>query len=224
MKMTVREFADKFQTLRGDSTLDTPERFIIEGINWCFRDLPLNPKLGKLFSKHSKYNLDSKGHYRWNINNGFRRLIDIPMLNFYSTTGGEPCRITICHRDPEDFYNKNGIVELKEWGTPCEYTIEEEDDNVWVVFDRPLDIPMIIDIIAYGFPKPVKSYDDVIEISAIAEHLMMMILSTVWLQEAEDFAFAGNIYDYLDNKWLPQAVQALNKRWGVSGQAILGEV
>lgn len=224
MKMTVAEFAEKFQALRGDSTLDTPERFIIEGINWCFRDLPLNPKMGKLFSKHTKYNLDANNHYRWEINDGFRRLIDVHMINFYSTTGGEPCKITICHKDPYDFYNKNGIIELKHPGTPCEYTIEEENDKVWLVFDRPLNIPIIVDIITYGFPAPVKSYDDVIDISAIAEHLMLMALSAVWLQEAEDFAFAGNIYDYLDNKWLPQAVQALNKQWGVSRPAILGEV
>lgn len=224
MRMTVEEFANKFQALRGDSTLDTPERFIVEGINWCFRDLPLNPKLGKLFSKHTQYNLDAKNHYRWNINDEFRRLIDVSMINFYSTTGGEPCKITICHKDPTDFYNKNGLVNLKEPGTPCEYTIEEEGDKVWLVFDRPLNIPIIVDIITYGFPKPVKTYEDVIDISAIAEHLMLMVLSTVWLQEAEDFAFAGNIYDYLDNKWIPQAVQALNKQWGVSRQAILGEV
>lgn len=224
MRMTVEEFANKFQALRGDSTLDTPERFIVEGINWCFRDLPLNPKLGKLFSKHTQYNLDAKNHYRWNINDEFRRLIDVSMINFYSTTGGEPCKITICHKDPTDFYNKNGLVNLKEPGTPCEYTIEEEGDKVWLVFDRPLNIPIIVDIITYGFPKPVKTYEDVIDISAIAEHLMLMVLSTVWLQEAEDFAFAGNIYDYLDNKWIPQAVQALNKQWGISRQAILGEV
>ena len=52
---------------------------------------------------------------------------------------------------------------------------------------------------------------------------MMMALSTVWLQEAEDFSFAGNIYDYLDNKWLPEAIQILNKRWGVSKAAVVGE-
>ena len=223
MKMTVQEFADKFRTLRGDTTESTPDEFIIEGINWCFRDLPLVPKLGKIFSKHDKYNLDAKGHYRWKINGNFRRLIDIPMMNFYSSTGGEPCKLTLCHKDVEDFYNINGLVELKQRGTPCQYTIEEEDDNVWLVFDRPLNIPIIVDIIAYGFPKPVSSMDDEIEISAIAEHLMMMVLSTVWLQEAEDFSFAGNIYDYLDNKWVPQAVQALNKQWGVASPIILGE-
>ena len=52
---------------------------------------------------------------------------------------------------------------------------------------------------------------------------MLMILSTVWLQESEDFAFSANIYDYLDNKWIPQAVQALNKQWGISKVSIVGE-
>lgn len=224
MRMTVKEFADRFRTLRGDSTLNTPDRFIIEGINWCFRDLPLVPRLGALFSKHYKYNLDAKGHYRWKINGDFRRLIDVPMLNFYSSTGSEPIKLCLCHEDVEDFYNKNGLIELKRPGQPCQYTIEEEDDNVWIVFDRPLNVPVIVDIIAYGFPKLVTSMNDEIEISAIAEHLMMMALSSVWLQEAEDFSFAGNIYDYLDNKYLPEAIQALNKRWGVSKVAIVGEV
>ena len=224
MKMTVQEFADKFRVMRGDTTLNTPDDFIIEGINWCFRDLPLVPKLGRLFSKHYKYNLDAKNHYRWPINGDFRRLIDIPMLNFYTSTGGEPCKLLVCHQDVEDFYEKNGLIELKHPGEPCEYTIEDEDDNIWIVFDRPLNVPVIIDMIVYGFPKPVTSMDDVIELSAIAEQLIMMVLSTVWLQEAEDFSFAGNIYDYLDNKWLPEAIQALNKRWGVSKTAIVGEV
>lgn len=223
MRYTVQEFADKFRVLRGDTTLNTPDEFIIEGINWCFRDLPLVPKLGKIFSKHYKFNLDAKGHYRWSLNSGFRRLIDIPMLNFYTSTGGEPCKLLVCHEDVEDFYNHNGLIELKHPGEPCEYTIEDEDDDIWLVFDRPLNVPVIIDYIAYGFPKPVKSMDDVIEISAIAEQIMMMALSTVWLQEAEDFSFAGNIYDYLDNKWLPEAIQALNKRWGVSKAAVVGE-
>ena len=203
--------------------MDTPDDFIIEGINWCFRDLPLVPKLGKLFSKHYKWNLDAKNHYRWKINGDFRRLIDVPMLNFYTSTGGEPCKLTVCHEDVEDFYEHNGLIELKHPGTPCQYTIEEEDDNVWIVFDRPLNIPIIVDMIGYGFPKPVTKMDDVIELSAIAEQLIMMVLTTVWLQEAEDFSFAGNIYDYLDNKWLPEAIQALNKRWGVSKVAVVGE-
>lgn len=222
--MTVNEFAEKFRTLRGDSTADTPDDFIINGINWCFHDLPLVPKLGKIFSKHYKWNLDAKNHYRWKINGDFRRLIDVPMLNFYTSTGGEPCKKVLCFKDVEPFYDLNGLVELKHAGEPCTYTIEEEDDNVWVVFDRPLNIPMIIDMIAYGFPKDVKSMDDEIEISAIAEHLMMQALTTVYFQESSDFSFADNIYAYLDNKYIPEAIQALNKRWGAAGPSILGEL
>ena len=182
MKYTVEEFANKFRTTRGDSTMDTPDDFIIEGINWCFRDLPLVPKLGKLFSKHYKWNLDAKNHYRWKINGDFRRLIDVPMLNFYTSTGGEPCKLTVCHEDVEDFYEHNGLIELKHPGTPCQYTIEEEDDSVWIVFDRPLNIPIIVDMIGYGFPKPVTKMDDVIELSAIAEQLIMITSVGVFLR------------------------------------------
>lgn len=224
MKMTVQEFADKFRVLRGDSTASTPDNFIIEGINWCFREIPRVPKLGKIFTKHETYNLDANKHYRWNINSGFRRLIDVLMLNFYTSTGGEPCRLNLCHKDVEDFYSRNGIIELKHPGQPCQYTIEEESDDIWIVLDRPSNVPIIMDIIVAGFPKEVKTMEDEINISAIAEQLMLQLLASIWYQESADFNFSEAIFTYMDNKAIPEAIQALNKRWAVSGQAILGEI
>lgn len=223
MKMQVQEFIDKFRILRGDSTASTPDNFIIEGINWCFREIPRVPKLGRIFQKHVTYNLDANKHYRWNINDSFRRLIDILMINFYTSTGGEPCRLNICHKDVEDFYNRNGIIELKKPGTPCQYTIEEESDNIWLVLDRPSDVPIILDMIICGFPKEVKSPEDEIDISAIAEQLMLQLLASIWYQESADFNFSEAIFTYIDNKAIPEAIQALNKRYSISHQPILGE-
>lgn len=224
MKYTVQEFANKLRTMLGDSTIDIPNEFIINGINWTFNDLPMVPKLEKLFSKHKQFNLDAHDHYKWNLNDSFRRLTDIPMLNFYTSTGGDPCKLCICHREMTDFYEKNGLVNLKQPGKPCEYTIETEDDNVWLVLDRPSDVPIIIDYIMYGFPKPVSSMDDEIEVSAIAENLMLDVLRTYWLREADDYAFAAEITSYLDNKKLIEAVQMLHRRWGTESPRILGEV
>lgn len=224
MIYTVDEFAKKFRIMLGDSTIDVPNEFIINGINWAFNELPLVPKLEKLFTKHKQFNLDAHNHYRWNLNDSFRRLLDIPMLNFYTSTGGDPCKLCLCHREVTKFYDKNGIIELKKAGTPCEYTIEIEGDDVWLVLDRPSDVPIIIDYIMYGFPKPVKSMDDTIEISAIAENLMLDVLRVYWLHEADDYAFAADINSYLDNKKVIEAIQALYKRWGVEETRILGEV
>lgn len=224
MKYTVKELSIKFRMMLGDSTIDVPNDFIINGLNWAFNELPLVPKLEKLFSKHKQFNLDANNHYRWNLNDEFRRLLDIPMLNFYTSTGGEPCKLCLCHRDVIDFYDKNGLIDLKQAGKPCEYTIEREDDNVWLVLDRPSDIPIIIDYIMYGFPKPVKSMDDEIEISAIAENLILDVLRVYWLHEADDYAFAADINSYLDNKKVIEAIQALYKQWGVEERRILGEV
>lgn len=223
MRYTVEEFAKRFRSGVGDSTYDIPEEFIINGLNWAFNELPLVPKLVKIFSKHKQVQLDAKGHWRWNLNGDFRRLLDIPVMNFWTSTGGDICKLKICHRDVVEFYDKNGIINLKKEGQPCEYTIEQEDDNIWLVFDRPLNIPVIIDYIGYGFPAPVSSMDDAIEISAIAENLILDVLRTYWYREADDFAFAGSIMDYLDNKKLPEAVQAINRRWGVEEPIILGE-
>ena len=224
MKYTVEQFAEKFQTHIGDGTLDIPREFIINALNWSFNELPLVPKLSKLFSKHQQVQLDAKGHYKWDLNSGFRRLLDTPMVNFYTSTGGEPCKLCLCHKDVVEFYDVNGIINLKQAGKPCEYTIEQEDDNIWLVFDRPLNIPVIIDYIAYGIPKPVTSFDDTIEISAIAENLIIDVMRTVYYHESDDFAFASDISSYLDNKKIVEAVQTLHRRWGNEEQTILGEI
>lgn len=224
MKYTVKEFSDKFLSFIGDDTLDLNEPFLINAINWSFNELPRVPKLGRLFSKHFTANLDANGHYRWDLNQDFRRLNDIAFINFYSSDGGKPCPINVCHRDLTNFYKKNGLPELKEAGIPCEYTIEVEGDNVWLVLDRPSDIPLIIDYIGYGYPKPVKSMEDEIELSAIAENLMFGLMRVVKDYEGLDYAWAQGTLEYLSNYALEQAIQELNKRWKTENPIILGEV
>ena len=224
MKYKVSDFENLFRTHIGDGTVDIPDDFVINALNWSFNALPLVPKLSKIFSRHKQVQLDAKDHYRWNINGDFRRLLDVPMMNFWTSTGGDICKLKVCHKDVVEFYNHNGIINLKEPGRPCEYTIEQEDDNVWLVFDRPLDVPVIVDYIAYGIPKPVKSKDDVIEISGIAENLIIDVMRTVYYHEADDFAFAADISSYLDNKKVLEAIQQLNRRWGVEEPTIVGEL
>lgn len=226
MKMKVSDLAEKLRLHIGDNTEDLPEDFIINAYNYTVNALPMVPRLEKLFSKHKQFNLDAEHHYKWSLSDatGFRRISEMPMINFYTSTGGEPCKLCICHRPVEDFYENNGLVSLKKPGTPCEYTIEIEDDNVWLVFDRPLDVPVIIDYIAYGFPKPVSSMDDEIELSSIAEPLVVDVMKTLYLMEASDYAFAADVRAYLDNKKEIEAIQMLHKQLGMEGPRVLGEV
>lgn len=226
MKYKMSTLAEKLRLLIGDNTDDLPKDFLINAYNYTINALPMVPKLEKLFSKHKQFNLDAEHHYKWSLSDatGFRRISDLPMLEFYTSTGGEPCKLCLCHRPVEDFYKHNGLVSLKKPGTPCEYTIEVEDDNVYLVFDRPLDIPVIVDYIAYGFPKPVTSMDDEVEISSIAENLVLDVMKTLYLMEASDYAFAADVRSYLDNKKELEAIQALYKRWGNEQIRVLGEV
>ena len=224
MKYTVSQFEEIFRTHIGDGTIDIPEDFVIKALNWSFNALPMVPKLAKLFSKHKQVQLDAEGHYRWNLNGDFRRLLDIPMMNFWTSTGGDICKLEICNEDTVEFYNHNGVPYLKEAGKPCEYTIEQEDDNVWLVFDRPLDVPVVVDYIAYGIPKPVETEEDEIELSAIAENLVLDVMRSVYYQEAFDFNLSADVMSYLDNKKYLEAIQTLCKRWGVEEPIIVGEV
>lgn len=231
MKYTAADISDRFRTHIGDSTIDIPEKFIVDALNWAFNELPRVPKLEKIFAKHFTFQLDAKDHYRWSLNGVaegkpvFRRLLNIPYLNFYTSTGGEPCRLNLCNRDNVEFYTKNGIIELKEPGKPCEYTIEQEGDNIWLVLDRPSDVPIMIDYIGYGVPAQVRTLEDTIsvDISAIAENLILDVMRVVYFHEADDFAFAADISSYLDNKKVTEAIQALNRRWGNEEAIVLGE-
>ena len=222
----MRTLAKKLQTLLGDNTLDIPEDFLMASYNYAINALPMVPKLEKLFSKHKYFNLDAKNSYKWSMSDatGFRRITDFPLFKFYTSTGGEPCELCICRRPVKDFYEKNGLVALKKPGKPCEYTIETEGDNVWLVLDRPSDVPIIVDYIAYGIPKPVESMDDEVEISAIAENLVLNVMKACYLREASDYAFASDVEQYLDNKSIIEAIQLLHRHWGDESPRVLGEV
>ena len=226
MKMKVSDLAEKLRLHIGDNTDDLPEDFIINAYNYTVNALPLVPRLEKLFSKHKQFNLDAAHHYKWSMSEatGFRRITAFPLFEFYTSTGGEPCKLPLCHRPVKDFYEKNGLINLKKPGTPCEYTIEEEDDNIWLVLDRPSDIPIIVDYIAYGFPMPVDSMDDEIELSAIAEPLVVDVMKTLYLMEASDYAFAADVRSYLDNKKELEAIQMLHRQFGMESPRVLGEV
>ena len=221
MRYLIRDYLDKFRSLVGDSTADAPEEFLIQTINWCFNELPNVPKLNKLFSAHYTANL-RRGSYRWKINKDFRSINDILMMNFFSSKEGEPCQIKVCNLDNREFYAKNGLVERKQPGRPCNYTIEFEGDDCYLVFDRPLGIPMIVDYIVTGYPMPIESADETREISAIAEPLIYTLMRKLWYEEADDFAFSGAIEQYMDNKILQEAIQQLNKRFKTEMPRVLG--
>lgn len=231
MKYRITDFVNKFRSLAGDSTFDAPEGFLINTINWCFNELPTIPKLNKLFSAHYTANL-RRGSYRWKINKDFRALNDILMMKFYTSTGGEPCLAKVCYLDNTTFYSRNGLVERKQPGVPCSYTVEHNGDDAYLVFDRPLGVPMVVDYIVTGYPMPIETDEDgnlinpdeTREISAIAENLILALMRKLWYEEADDFAFSGAIEMYMDNKLILEAEQQLNKQFRNEVPRVLGGV
>lgn len=223
MKITVQEFATKLRSLIGDETISIPDTFIINALNWAFNSLPSVPKLYKAWQKHYTMTLDARGHYRWKMKSDFRDIIKFEYINFYTSTGGDPCPLSICYRSNIPFYSKHGLIELKVAGKPCEYTREKEGDDTYLVLDRPSNVPILIDYICYGRPKPVSSVEDEIEVSGVIENLILSAARRVYYLVADDFAFAQSIGEYLDNKEVAEAVQELNQHTDNSMNFILGE-
>ena len=221
MIYVVSDFLDKARSIFGDTTKDCPTEFLINAMNWCFNELPNIPKLNKLFSARYVANL-RRGSYRWKINRDFRSINDINYMYFYTSKGGKPCRKKICQLDNDEFYAKAGVIELNQPGEPCSYTIEHEGDETYLVFDRSLGVPMMIQYEVTGYPMPIKSDDEKREISAVGENLIIALMRKVWYEEADDFAFSGAIEQYLDNKLILEAIQQLNKKYKNEMPRVLG--
>lgn len=223
MKYKTKDFANKFRSLVGDSTIDVPNEFIINALNWAFSELPLAPKMDKIFSKNYRVTIPT-GHYRWKLSysKDFRRLTNLPVFQMFSSTGGNLCPMKVCPVSPQVLYSKT-VPAMNRPGTPCEYAIEQEDDDLYLVFDKPNNEPIILQYTGYGIPKMVTSMEDEIKISGIVENAILEVMRVVWYREADDLAFAGSAYDYLDNKYIPQITQMINKKWtGAEGPVILG--
>lgn len=240
------DFAEKFRTRIGDEAKNVPDNLIIEVFNAALQKATSVPQLSRAFRKHYIVELNAKDGYKWKLEGDFRRLADIPLLNFFSTEkGGDPCPLKICPLNEIAFYNKHGLPSLKKAGIPCEYTLEQQDDDTWLVLDRPSDVPIVIDYIAYGYPAPVYDMEHPkldkhgkvvkdkqgniiieqteIEISAVIEQIILDSMTEAFYREAEDLAFAGAVLDIMSNKYIPEALQALYHTFGSMPPAILGE-
>ena len=55
MKYQVKDLAERFRIIIGDSTVDIPSEFIINALNWAFNELPRVTKTERNVSKHNKY-------------------------------------------------------------------------------------------------------------------------------------------------------------------------
>lgn len=220
--MIVSDFLAETQLLFGDTTEDTPKVFLIEAMNWALRELTQTPKLSKLFTHHYMKNLGAKGHYRWDLTGEhFERISDIEYLHFWSSTGGNPCQMKICWVEPRDLYAKT-LPDVAKTGRPCNYTLETEGDKLFLVLDRPSDVPIIIDYIAYGTPKKVTELTDEVPVTSLAKNALMDLIRVKYYQEADDLAFAGAFFDTYTNKDVPELLQELYKRKKCEPNYIVG--
>lgn len=221
----VSDIAKEFRTYMGDSAIDVPDDFIIAGLAWAYRSLPLEPKLAKVFQKHYTLDLDTKDGYAWCLNEDFANIADFLYLNFWTTgAGGDICLLDVCYQTPEVFYTENGLPELRKAGRPCKYTLERDDDDVYVVFDRPLNISCVADYMCYGFLKEPTSMKDEISLPKPVKNLIFSAMKEFYFREAEDANMAQEIGLYMDSKLVPEVVQYINQRWSSAPHVVLGEV
>ena len=152
MYETVEEFITEFRRRIGDSTCDTPVNNIISWINTALRRLARSKGLDKLFTYHDTFELtrlneDGTPAASWSLGGDMGMLIDIKSLLVLDHTGCCMDNVTPCYMPLEWFRKEHPFPEKEQMGIPCAFTINQMGSTTQVIFDRPIDSPLILDMI-----------------------------------------------------------------------------
>lgn len=206
---TVEDFIKEFRRRIGDTTCETPANDIISWINTALRRLARSRGLDKLFTYHDTFelarlNADGTPAAAWQLKGletddiKLGMIIDIKSVQIMDTTNCcaptcNPCYI------PLDWFRKEHPFPERECpGCPCSFTISQADNVTKLIFDRPIDKPLTLDLIYSAFPPRVSKATDLIRVPYAYSDILMEAVVILYNQEAQDYAFARANYEDWD--------------------------
>ena len=199
--MTAEEFIKEFRQRVGDSTCQVPVNHIISWMNTAMRRLARSKGLDKLFTYHDTFELarlnkDGTPAASWLLRgleqDGARlgMILDIKSIGLLDTSdccmeSYHPCYM------PLDWFNREHPFPEKECpGIPCSFTLNQIGGATQVVFDRPIDHPMSLDLFYSAFPPRVEKLTDLVRVPYAYADILMEGTIILFNQGAQDYAFA----------------------------------
>lgn len=208
---TAEEFIKDFRHRVGDATCQIPVNDIIYWINTAMRRLARSKGLDKLFMYHDTFELarldkDGTPAAAWLLrgleaDKGGAKLgmiIDIKSMRLIDTSdccmeAYHPCYMRL------DWFNREHPFPEKECpGIPCRFTLNQIGGATQIIFDRPIDHPMSLDLFYSAFPPRIEKLTDLVRIPFAYSDILMEGVVILFNQEAQDYSFARANYEDWD--------------------------
>ena len=208
---TAEEFIKDFRHRVGDATCQIPVNDIIYWINTAMRRLARSKGLDKLFMYHDTFELarldkDGAPAAAWLLrgleaDKGGAKLgmiIDIKSIRLIDTSdccmeAYHPCYMRL------DWFNREHPFPEKECpGIPCKFTLNQIGGATQIIFDRPIDHPMSLDLFYSAFPPRIEKLTDLVRVPFAYSDILMEGVVILFNQEAQDYSFARANYEDWD--------------------------
>lgn len=205
---TVEQFISEFRQRVGDTTCQTPAKHIISWINTAMRRLARSRGLDKLFTYQDTFELarlneDGTPAAAWRLKglgDGFKlgMIIDIKSMILKEHTECCPKNCQPCYMPFNWFRKEHPFPEEREPGMPCHFTINQMDGITTIIFDRPIDAPITLDLVYSAFPPRVEKMTDLVRVPYAYSDILMEAVLILFHQEAQDYSFARANYEDWD--------------------------
>ena len=206
---TVEDFIKEFRRRIGDTTCQTPVANIMSWINTALRRLARSKGLDKLFTYHDTFELarlneDGTPAASWRLqgleDSGYKlgMIIDIKSIMLVDTSGCCMEGIHPCYMPLDWFRREHPFPEKECPGIPCSFTLNQMGGVTQIIFDRPLDHPVSLDMIYSAFPPRIEQLTDLIRVPYAYSDILMEAVLILYNQEAQDYSFARANYEDWD--------------------------
>lgn len=198
----VEDFIAEFREQKDDTAQSIPSSKIINLLNTVLRRLARTDGADKLFMHRDTFELstineDGTVAAAWDLGK-MGTLLDIPNLKVLCATNSEVMRIPVIYMEYDKFFDRCGIPEQEEPGTPQYFTIEQLGSINRLLFDRPPAGMTALDIRYSAFHPRIATPKDELQIDYSYWDILILLCSILQDISATDDSTARALYEDYD--------------------------
>lgn len=199
---TVEQFFADVRHRLGDTTKSIPTGSLISFTNTALRRMPRQRGLEKLYERKDTWELaylneDGTPSASWDLGN-IGQIIDVTNLRVLKTVNGEVCQIKPRFMPYNEFTDQFVLPEQNTPGDPKYYTYEQLGSVTRLLFNRPPDDLIVLDIKYNAYFPRITSIKDEIMLSYDYADLLEEFVIILQKEEATDFSQARAMWENYD--------------------------
>lgn len=214
---SVEDFIQEFRDRIGDTSKSVPTSYIISYLTTALRRLARTQGMDKLFEYRDVYELaaingDGTPSAAWDLGN-IGTIINIQNFKVLKADAGGICKLFPKYKEYDAFFDEHPLPEANTPGKPDYYSYEQLGGITRLLFNRPPDKLVAVDMKYSAFhPRITKITDDILMAFDYCDILIdyCIILHKI---ETTDQSTARALYEDLD-LLVTETVEQLARRHG----------